>query len=255
MLALPLMEANRPVSKDRLIDAMWGEHPPVSASETLDTYISRLRRILGPDRLARRPAGYELRADAGELDLTTFDELVSEAEQLLPEDPNAAAAIFRKALALWNGDPIGDLRYELSMTGITDQLAERHLAALERQAEADLAGAATPSNWSSSNWSAWRATIPHASAWWPTSCWPSTALADSRTPCPLCSRADIIYPGSSGSSRASGSAGWSSASLSTTRGSSLLELPRALESRQRQALLLDAIPAGRSGDGRSLPPC
>ena len=144
VLALLLMEANRPVSKDRLIDAMWGEHPPVSASETLDTYISRLRRILGPDRLARRPAGYELRVDAGELDLTTFDELVSEAEQLLPEDPNAAAAIFRKALALWNGDPIGDLRYELSMTGITDQLAERHLAALERQAEADLAAGNGP---------------------------------------------------------------------------------------------------------------
>ena len=139
VLALLLMEANRPLSKDRLIDAIWGEHPPVSASETLDTYISRLRRILGPDRLARRPAGYELRVDAGELDLSTFDELVSEAEQLLPQDPAAAAAIFRKALALWNGDPIGDLRYELSMTGITDQLAERHLAALERQAEADLA--------------------------------------------------------------------------------------------------------------------
>jgi YVTN family beta-propeller protein len=144
VLALLLMEANRPVSKDRLIDAMWGEHPPVSASETLDTYISRLRRILGPDRLARRPAGYELRVDAGELDLSTFDALVSDAEQLLPEDPAAAAATFRKALALWNGDPMGDLRYELSTTGITDQLAERHLAALERQAEADLAAGNGP---------------------------------------------------------------------------------------------------------------
>jgi YVTN family beta-propeller protein len=138
LLALLLMEANRPLSKDRLIDALWGEHAPVSSSETVDTYISRLRRILGPDRLTRRPAGYELRVDAGELDLSTFDALVSEAEQLLHRDPAAAAAIFRRALALWNGDPMGDLRYELSMTGITDQLAERHLAALERQAEADL---------------------------------------------------------------------------------------------------------------------
>ena len=144
VLALLLMEANRPLSKDRLIDAMWGEHPPASASETMDTYISRLRRILGPGRLARRPAGYELRVDAGELDLSTFDELVSEAEQLLPKDPAAAAAIFRQALALWNGDPMGELRYELSMTGITDQLAERHLTALERQAEADLAAGKGP---------------------------------------------------------------------------------------------------------------
>jgi DNA-binding SARP family transcriptional activator len=69
VLALLLLEANRPVSKDRLMDGIWGEHPPASASETLDTYIYRLRRIVGPDRLARRPAGYELRVDAGELDL------------------------------------------------------------------------------------------------------------------------------------------------------------------------------------------
>src|SRR5208282_2388394 len=89
VLVLLLMEANRPLSKDRLIDAIWGEHPPVNASETLDTYISRLRRILGPDRLARRPAGYELRVDVGEQDLSTFDALVSEAEQLLPQDPAA----------------------------------------------------------------------------------------------------------------------------------------------------------------------
>jgi YVTN family beta-propeller protein len=144
VLALLLLEANRPLSKDRLIDDIWGEHPPVTASETLDTYISRLRGILGPGRLARRPTGYELRVDAGEFDLSTFDDLVSEAEQLLPQDPAAAAAIFREALALWKGDPIGDLRYELSITGITDQLAERHLAALERQAEADLAAGKGP---------------------------------------------------------------------------------------------------------------
>jgi YVTN family beta-propeller protein len=139
VLALLLLQPNRPVSKDRLIDVIWGEQPPASASHTLDSYISRLRGLLGPDRLARRLGGYELRLEAGELDLSMFDDLVSEAEQLLPQDPAGAAAIFRKALALWKGDPLGDLRYELSITGITDQLADRHLAALERRTEADLA--------------------------------------------------------------------------------------------------------------------
>jgi YVTN family beta-propeller protein len=139
VMALLVLQANRPVSKDRLIDAIWGERPPASASHTLDSYISRLRRLLGPDRLERRPAGYELRVEAGELDLSAFDALVSEGEQLLPQDPAAAAATFLKALGLWKGDPISDLRYELSITGIADQLAERRLGALERQAEADLA--------------------------------------------------------------------------------------------------------------------
>jgi hypothetical protein len=107
VLALLVLEANRPLSKDWLIDAIWGAQPPVSASHTLDSYISRLRRLLGPDRLVRRPAGYELRVDAGELDLSTFADLVAKAEQVLPQDPAAAAVIFRKALALSKGDPLG----------------------------------------------------------------------------------------------------------------------------------------------------
>ena len=83
VLAMLLLEANRPVSKDRLIDGVWGERAPPSAGETLDTYVSRLRRLLGPDRLARRPAVMSC-GSAGELDLSTFEELVASAQQLRP---------------------------------------------------------------------------------------------------------------------------------------------------------------------------
>src|SRR3954451_22847056 len=69
LLAILLLHRNEVVSRDRLIDALWGERPPPSVEQSLDTYVSRLRRALGRDRLLRRPGGYVLRIDPDELDL------------------------------------------------------------------------------------------------------------------------------------------------------------------------------------------
>ena len=52
LLALLLLEANRVVSRDRLIDALWEEEPPDTAVKALQVYISQLRKQLGKDRLA-----------------------------------------------------------------------------------------------------------------------------------------------------------------------------------------------------------
>ncbi len=140
VLAMLLLEAaNQPLSKERLTDGVWGEQPPASASETLDAYIYRLRKLLGPDRLTRRPGGYLLRLEAGEFDLTVFEELVSQAVQQLAINPGAAAATLRRALGLWRGTALADLRYEPFASGLAEQLEERRLAAVERRAEADLA--------------------------------------------------------------------------------------------------------------------
>ena len=139
VLAMLLLQVDQPMSKETLIEGIWGEQPPASASETLDTYIYRLRRLLGADRLERRPGGYLLHLEAGELDLSTFGQLVAAAEQTLPLDPGAAAATLRQALALWRGHALADLRYEPFASGIADQLEGQRLAALERRVEADLA--------------------------------------------------------------------------------------------------------------------
>ena len=139
ILAMLLLEANRPLSKERLTDGVWGEQPPSSASETLDAYIYRLRKLLGPDRLTRRPGGYLLRLEADELDLIVFEELVSQAEQQLLINPAAAAAKLRQALGLWRGAALADLSYEPFAAGLTDQLEELRLAAVERRLEAELA--------------------------------------------------------------------------------------------------------------------
>jgi DNA-binding SARP family transcriptional activator len=92
LLALLLLERNRVVSTDRLIDELWGDDPPAQATKTLQVYVSQLRKALGSDRLVTRPPGYSLHIEEGELDLDRF-------EQLRREGRN------EEALALWRGPP------------------------------------------------------------------------------------------------------------------------------------------------------
>ena len=77
LLAVLLLNANRVVSSDRLIEALWGERAPGTAHKALQVYVSHLRKALGRDRILTRAPGYELRVEAGELDLDRFEELVS----------------------------------------------------------------------------------------------------------------------------------------------------------------------------------
>jgi DNA-binding SARP family transcriptional activator len=132
LLAVLLLHPNEAVSRDRLIDALWGESPPPSAHQSLDAYLSRLRRALGRDRLLRRPAGYALIVGPGELDLDRFEDLLRAArESAAVGDAAAAAAQARTALALWRGPALADVLYEPFAAGAAEQLEERRLVALE----------------------------------------------------------------------------------------------------------------------------
>ena len=140
LLAILLLNANEAVSRDRLIDGLWGERPPATAAHTLDNYISRLRKVLGDDRLTRRPPGYALRLERGELDLDRFEQLVALGrEQLVHEDEGEAAATLRGALALWRGTALADVLYEPFAAPEAERLEEKRLSALEERIEADLA--------------------------------------------------------------------------------------------------------------------
>ena len=79
VLALLLLRANEPVSTERLIDQLWGEHPPRTATTSLQNTVAQLRKLLGPGLLLTRPSGYVLEVDADQLDLTRFERLVREA--------------------------------------------------------------------------------------------------------------------------------------------------------------------------------
>src|SRR5947208_15164477 len=77
LLALLLLHANEVVSRDTLIDELWGERPPGTAAHSLDVQISRLRKALAPDEiLATDRGGYTLQAEPGEIDVHRFERLV-----------------------------------------------------------------------------------------------------------------------------------------------------------------------------------
>ncbi len=102
LLALLLLNRNRVLSTERLIDQLWGDDPPAQATKTLQVYVSQLRKGLGGGRLLTRAPGYLLRVEPGELDLERFEELVAQARtQPAPEARDTLA----QALALWRGAP------------------------------------------------------------------------------------------------------------------------------------------------------
>ena len=131
LVALLLLNANRDVSRDRLIAGIWGEHPPPSAEHTLDNYLSRVRKLLGTDRILRRPGGYSLRVDSGELDLDRFESGLSEGMRLADGDPAAAAERLSAALALWRGPALADLGDQPFAAEVAGRLEDRRLLAVE----------------------------------------------------------------------------------------------------------------------------
>ena len=137
LLAMLLLADGAPVSRDALIDGLWGERPPATAGQTLDSYLSRLRRILGSDRIERRPPGYALRVGPDELDRDRFERLVADARD--DPDPGRAATTLETALGLWRGPALADLRCEPFADGLPEQLDNRRLAAVEDLFEARLA--------------------------------------------------------------------------------------------------------------------
>jgi ABC-type transport system substrate-binding protein/DNA-binding SARP family transcriptional activator len=144
VLSVLLLARNRPVSRDMLIDSLWGESPPATAAHTLDAYVSRLRKSLGDDRLTRSAGGYVLRVEQGELDVDRFEELVARGRKLLAAgSAGDAAGALRSALALWRGRALADLVYEASADRMAVALEEDRLAAVEERVDADLACGST----------------------------------------------------------------------------------------------------------------
>ena len=106
VLALLLLRANEAVSTERLIDQLWGEHPPRTAKTSLQNTIAQLRKLLGPGLLLTRPSGYVLQLDADQLDLTRFERLVHEARSA---EAAQRAEPYGKRLRLRRGSPLADL--------------------------------------------------------------------------------------------------------------------------------------------------
>jgi DNA-binding SARP family transcriptional activator len=141
VLALLLTHANQVVSTDRLVDELWGERPPKAALNTVQFYVSRLRKTLAPHEvIATRAPGYLMRIEPEQLDLHRSERLGEEGSQALAEGHvEVAAGTLRAALALWRGPPLADLASEPFAQIEVARLEELRVAMLEQRIEADLA--------------------------------------------------------------------------------------------------------------------
>jgi DNA-binding SARP family transcriptional activator len=140
LLTILLLRANETVSRDRLIDDLWGERPPETAANALAALVARLRKALPAEVVLTRPAGYELRIERQALDLHRFEALVDEGSGALSAgDPAQASALLRSALGLWRGPPLAEFAYEPFAQPATTRLEELRLVAIENRIEADLA--------------------------------------------------------------------------------------------------------------------
>ncbi|HEY4278971.1 MAG TPA: BTAD domain-containing putative transcriptional regulator [Conexibacter sp.] len=140
-LALLALNANRPVSAERLALALWGEDAPAGAVNTVQVHVSRLRKALAdPDVLVTTPAGYCLRVDPGDLDADRFErQLAIAREALAAGRAEFAGDLLREALALWRGAPLAECAWAPFAPPEIDRLEELHLTAVEVRVDADLA--------------------------------------------------------------------------------------------------------------------
>ncbi|MGQ0716862.1 MAG: BTAD domain-containing putative transcriptional regulator [Pseudonocardiales bacterium] len=147
LLAVLVVHANEMVSADRLSEALWGAEPPATAANTLQTYISHLRRALEPGRAARAQDGvlrtrchsYSLVVAPEAVDAVRFEQLAREGRDALAADPLLAAETLSRALALWRGEPLAEFRFELFAQSEITRLTELRAVVLEDRAEAELA--------------------------------------------------------------------------------------------------------------------
>jgi predicted ATPase/DNA-binding SARP family transcriptional activator len=117
LLALLAMEANAVVSVGTLVDQIWGEHPPVSAVNVIQTYVSAWRKALGRGSdggpLTTVGAGYRLHLEADQCDKLMFHEMVAQGRQADIEGRVVESAVhFMEALDLWRGPALIDLSRE-----------------------------------------------------------------------------------------------------------------------------------------------
>jgi DNA-binding SARP family transcriptional activator/pimeloyl-ACP methyl ester carboxylesterase len=140
LLALLLVNANRTVSIDTIVDELWGDDVPESAQKMVQIYVSKLRKLLPPRMLRTRPPGYVLGLGPDELDLHRFERAVADARAALDGGrPQQAADSLREALALWRGPALAEFAAEPFAQPEGARLEELRVAALELRLEADLA--------------------------------------------------------------------------------------------------------------------
>jgi DNA-binding SARP family transcriptional activator len=140
VLALLLLHANETLTRDVIVDELWGENPPPTAAKVLQNCVSALRKELPADTIRTVGGAYCVAIEPEELDRDRFERLLGEGRVALEAGDHADASDrLRQALALWHGAPLSDFSYERFAQDEISRLEELHVSALEDRIEAELA--------------------------------------------------------------------------------------------------------------------
>jgi DNA-binding SARP family transcriptional activator len=135
VLTILLLDANRLVPFERIVDRLWGERAPRTATTSLHNAVSQLRRTLGADVLETQATGYLVHVEPGALDLAEFERLLAATRDA---DGDERARLLDEAIALWRGPALADVRDEVFAQGEIRRLEELRLAAIEDRIDLQL---------------------------------------------------------------------------------------------------------------------
>jgi predicted ATPase/DNA-binding SARP family transcriptional activator len=131
LLAALLVDAPGVVERETLVERLWGDEPPATATTALQVHVGRLRQALEPDLVgAESPLirtagnGYALEIDRAQTDAEHFESLVHHAEEFAGVEPERALGDVESARALWRGRPWGALADEVWLRGEVARIEE-----------------------------------------------------------------------------------------------------------------------------------
>ncbi|MEW2164639.1 AfsR/SARP family transcriptional regulator [Streptomyces sp. NPDC007084] len=147
IVAALALTPNRPVSRNDLIDELWGENPPRHAENSLHGHMARLRRIIA-DRtgmgcqrglIGTSNFGYVLALPDRQVDALHFCDLVRRAALLQETDPGGAVRLLTEGLALWRGPALLDAGHGMLCRMASTRFTETRLTAYEQLFDAQFA--------------------------------------------------------------------------------------------------------------------
>jgi DNA-binding SARP family transcriptional activator len=152
VLGLLLVQADNVVPIDTIIDELWGDNPPRTATTTVQVYVSQLRKACAAEdaasglsrfgeggRIVTAAPGYLLRTEPGELDMARFEALGAEGISAAAQrDLVRASHLFREALRVWSGSALAGVRGGALLNATALRLEEQRMSTLDRAVAIDL---------------------------------------------------------------------------------------------------------------------
>ncbi len=138
LLAALAVSANHMTPADQLAHILWGDDPPPSRDNTLQSYVARLRHLIGHDRIRSEDHSYGLHLTPDELDALLFERKVAEAGEARAHPANCSA-LCKEAISLWRGPPFGDFAELEPFRLEAIRLDELRLFAMEMAIEGEIA--------------------------------------------------------------------------------------------------------------------